>query len=395
MSDWSTVSLAEVCTINPRLGRSDRPDDDEPVSFVPMAALDEARGVIVAGEARQYRSVAKGYTAFQDGDVLFAKITPCMENGKAAVARKLIGGLGFGSTEFHVLRPGPRLDREYLFHWIRRPDFRRQAKAHFTGTAGQQRVPTSFLEGVRLPLPPLDEQRRIADILDRAARIRRLRWQGEETARQIVPALFAKTFGEPGSNPRGWPVEPFGNLLSGCDYGTSTKSVDDPNGIPTIRMGNVTVDGRLDLTSLKYFPADSENWSRYALEKGDLLFNRTNSKELVGKMGLWDGGMEAVAASYFIRVRVDTLKILPEYAWAYFNTPFMKKRLFETARGAIGQANINAKELRAFPLAIPPMCLQDEFVEQAASLMRIGERQAQAVRREEQIEAALRARLFG
>jgi hypothetical protein len=98
---------------------------------------------------------------------------------------------------------------------------------------------------------------------------------------------------------------------------------------------------------------------------GDLLFNRTNSKELVGKTGLWDGRFDAVAASYFIRLRVNRERIVPAYLWAFFNTSHMKRVLFQTARGAIGQANINAKELRAFPVAAPPLPLQTAFAQQA------------------------------
>ena len=211
MTHWPHVALAEVCEINPRLQRADRPDDDTPVSFVPMAAIDETEGRIVA-LTRPYRTVAKGYTAFREGDVLLAKITPCMENGKAAVAEKLVNGHGFGSTEFHVLRPGPRLDRSFLFHCIRMPDFRRRAKARFTGTAGQQRVPPSFLENFPFRLPSLDEQRRIVDLLDRAAGIRRLRRQAQDTARLLIPALFNKMFGDPATNPMGWPRQRLAEL---------------------------------------------------------------------------------------------------------------------------------------------------------------------------------------
>ena len=122
--------------VNPR--RHEAPySPDLPVSFVPMAAVDERWGEVAHREDRPYAEVAKGYTSFQDGDVLFAKITPCMENGKVAIARDLTNGLGFGSTEFFVLRPGTSVLGEYLFFFLRRQGFREQAKRHFTGTAGQ------------------------------------------------------------------------------------------------------------------------------------------------------------------------------------------------------------------------------------------------------------------
>lgn len=101
---WVHARLTDVCELNPRLAADERPDDDLDVTFVPMAAVDEHRGVIAKPEIRKYREVAKGYTAFSEGDVLFAKVRPCMENGKAAVARNLVNGLGFGSSKFHVLK---------------------------------------------------------------------------------------------------------------------------------------------------------------------------------------------------------------------------------------------------------------------------------------------------
>ena len=99
--------LGDVCQINPRLPRDHGLSDESEVSFVPMAAVDEVSGSIVSAAIRPFGEVKKGYTSFSDGDVLFAKITPCMENGKAALAAGLVSGRGFGSTEFHVLRAGP------------------------------------------------------------------------------------------------------------------------------------------------------------------------------------------------------------------------------------------------------------------------------------------------
>ncbi len=134
--------------------------------------------------------------------------------------------------------------------------------------------------------------------------------------------------------------------------------------------------------------------SKYELRAGDLLFNRTNSKELVGKTGLWSGAMEAVAASYFIRLRVDDRIVRPEYIWTFFNTSFMKRRLFKAARGAIGQANINAKELRAFPIPVPSIDLQQRFIDQIRQVMQLREQHATALSIEDRITKAIQARIF-
>ena len=167
---WAVGRLGEICTINPRAKKSGY-SDNMVVSFVPMVAVDERAGAIAVREERPLAEVSRGYTSFKDGDVLFAKITPCMENGKAALARNLTNGIGRGSTEFYVVRPGDRVLGEYIYHFVRQAWFREEAKRNFTGTAGQQRVPKTFMENALIPLPPLDEQWRIVGILNRAAKI--------------------------------------------------------------------------------------------------------------------------------------------------------------------------------------------------------------------------------
>lgn len=114
------MPLAEICEINPRLSRDHGLTNDAQVSFVPMAAVDEASGVIRDKQQRAFLEVKKGYTSFRDGDVLFAKITPCMENGKSAIAKDLLNGFGFGSTEFHVLRANGRALPEWIYYFVRR-----------------------------------------------------------------------------------------------------------------------------------------------------------------------------------------------------------------------------------------------------------------------------------
>ena len=186
-----------------------------------MAAVDERTGAITVREKRPLAEVSRGYTSFTDGDVLFAKITPCMENGKVVLARNLTNGTGRGSTEFYVLRPGDRVLGEYIYHFVRQARFREEARRNFTGTAGQQRVPKSFMENVLVPLPPLDEQRRIAGILNRAACIERLRAQTADLLREFVPALFIRMFGDPVENLLGWEVlrvDQIGEVASGAGF---------------------------------------------------------------------------------------------------------------------------------------------------------------------------------
>ncbi len=392
MSAWPLRELGDVVEINPRQLKSVCASDK--VSFVPMAAVDEIHGFIADRQVREFGAVSKGFPTFADGDVLFAKITPCMENGKAAMVTDLVNGIGAGSTEFFVLRPSQAVLAEYIFHFVRRPSFRDACKANFTGSAGQQRVPRSYLERVVLPLPPLEEQRRVVGLLDRAAEIRRLANAARANARAIIPVLFLDMFGDPAANPKGWPMATVGEVLDSATYGTSQKASDTGGGLPVIRMGNVTMNGQLDTVDLKHLELAEAEREKAELLKGDLLFNRTNSKELVGKTGLWDGRFEAVAASYFIRLRINRERIVPAYLWAFFNTSHMKRVLFQAARGAIGQANINAKELRAFPVAAPPLPLQTTFAEHAQGLEATARALDIAAAKAEAMVAAISGKVF-
>ena len=161
-----SVPLAEAVEFNPKPERASIPEALE-VSFVPMAAVEAASGRMDPTQARTYGGVKKGFTYFRDGDVLFAKITPCMENGKMAVAHGLHNGIGFGSTEFHVLRPREGVDARYVYYFVSSATFRREAAHHMTGAVGQKRVPLSFLQQSELPLPPLKQQQRIVDGIEK------------------------------------------------------------------------------------------------------------------------------------------------------------------------------------------------------------------------------------
>ncbi len=197
-SAWRMQPISTVAAINPsRRDQATRPPP-EIVSFVPMSAVDEVSGCIQRPETKRFVEVSKGYTSFQDGDVIFARITPCMQNGKAALASGLVNGVAFGSTEFHVLRPGPQVTGQWLHCLVRHKDFRDDAARHFKGTAGQQRVPQSFLEQKIIAVPPLEEQWRIVAYLDDLhARVDALKRLQAETAAELdalLPSILDRAF---------------------------------------------------------------------------------------------------------------------------------------------------------------------------------------------------------
>lgn len=164
-SGWVWTTVGETFEVNPPAvgGLA----DTSPVSFVPMPAVEAMTGRMDTSTVKSFSDVKKGFTPFREGDLLFAKITPSMENGKVAIARELVNGQGFGSTEFHVVSPVAGMSAEYALFFLLQRAVRHEAQANMTGTAGQRRVPTGYFSSISLPLPPLAEQRRIVDEIEK------------------------------------------------------------------------------------------------------------------------------------------------------------------------------------------------------------------------------------
>jgi type I restriction enzyme, S subunit len=164
-SHWTSKRLRYVCSINPsgsELGLS----PGTLVSFIPMEAVGEGGGLSLEAE-KSIEDIGTGYTFFANGDVVVAKITPCFENGKGALAENLKNGVAFGTTELHVLRPGLELDPRFLFYVSMSKHFRNVGESEMYGAGGQKRIPESFIKDFRLGLPPRSDQTAIADFLDR------------------------------------------------------------------------------------------------------------------------------------------------------------------------------------------------------------------------------------
>ena len=149
------VKICDIADVNPSR-QFMQTYHDELVPFVPMESVDEQTGTVRHAYQKPYGEVSKGYTYFENGDIIFAKITPCMQNGKSAIIEGLKQGFGFGSTEFIVIRPKRVVYRKWIFHFIRSKEFRTEAENNFSGSAGQQRVPVDFVKNKLVPLPDKD-----------------------------------------------------------------------------------------------------------------------------------------------------------------------------------------------------------------------------------------------
>ena len=157
-NNWEVKSLSDYCVVNPKKSEIGSLPEDFELSFVPMQSVSE-NGDINTSTVKQYKDVKTGFTYFRENDVLFAKITPCMENGKGCVARNLKNKIGFGSTEFHVLRPIENISNsEWIYRLTTFKSFRKDAENNMTGSAGQRRTPKEFFDKYKVGLPPLSLQ---------------------------------------------------------------------------------------------------------------------------------------------------------------------------------------------------------------------------------------------
>lgn len=192
---WGMSSLGEICEINPKKSQDTRLTNGLLVSFVPMPSVSES-GDIDATQVKPYDEVKTGFTYFAENDVLFAKITPCMENGKGAIATGLYNGIGFGSTEFHVLRPAKETATpRWIYTLTVFPQFRIDAASNMTGSAGQRRVPASFLENYRVSVPPLELQNRFAAFVTEVDKSKLAVKQSLEKLETLKKSLMQKYFG--------------------------------------------------------------------------------------------------------------------------------------------------------------------------------------------------------
>lgn len=366
---WPEVPLSKVALINPGRPRNFEMVDDQLATFVPMSAVSEQTASIENPEKRLYKEVKKGFTYFEENDVLFAKITPCMENGKSAIASDLIGGVGFGSTEFHVIRSDQSmLLPKYVHYFIRQQSFRDNAKARMRGAVGQQRVPKDFLDDTILPMPPISEQRRIVEILDQADRLRKLRADADAKAQRTLPALFIKMFGDPATNPKDWKQKSLAQTGSKVRYGLGQPPERSSDGVPLIRATNIK-QGFISEENMVYVNPDSVPSTRNAF--------LGSNEVLVVRSGAYTGDIAQVTKAWKGSVVGYDLVITPsnelraEFIESYLLTPYIQKNYFAAHKSRAGQPHLNANQLENTPFYVPLKDLQDKYKNMVSSLRKL------------------------
>ncbi|OQW87914.1 MAG: hypothetical protein BWK72_11525 [Rhodoferax ferrireducens] len=445
------VPLSEAVEVNPKIDRTALHDDLD-VSFVPMAAVEALSGGIDVSTVRKYAGVKKGYTHFRDGDILFAKVTPCMENGKMAIARKLVNGVGFGSTEFHVLRPRAGVDARYIYYFVSSQTFRKEASGHMTGAVGLRRVPSTFLEEQLIPLPGIERQREIVaelekqfsrldeavanlqrvkanlkrykasilkdavegrlvpleaelarregrtfetgeQLLQRILEARRKEWKGRGKCKEPVAANTAGLT----PMPSGWTwatIEQLTYLVTSGSRGWGDFYSD--NGVLFIRAQDIKTDA-LNMTGLARVdvPVDAEG-SRSSVNANDILVTITGAN--VTKSAL----VPMLSEPAFVSQHVALLKLTSSDTAAFvFNwlvSPANGRETLEKLAYGAGKPGLSLEQVRALPVALPPQAEQDricEEIERRLSLVRGVESEVDAnLKRAQALRQATLAKAF-
>lgn len=361
-----TVPLSEVAEINPRLDNVSAAENA--VSFLSMADVDANTGTTSSGEDRPFSEVSKGYTQFSHGDLLIAKITPCFENGKIAQA-KLARPYGAGSTEFHVVRPDQkRLDCRFLLHFLRQPVVRRTGEMRMTGSAGQRRVPAAFVNDLRIPLLPLDAQRTIAAMLDQVESLRAKRRAAIALLDELAQSIFLDTFGDPAENPRSWEFVSLGDIIvDGPQNGLYKPQKFYGAGCRIVRIDSFYSGTIANHSALKRVSVDEGEVERYSLREGDIVVNRVNSIEYLGKSALVEGLSEPVVyESNMMRFSVDRSRADPAFVTAVLQRRHTYGQVVSAAKKAVNQASINQTDVKSLSLYLPPLDLQSDFVRRSA-----------------------------
>ena len=225
--------------------------------------------------------------------------------------------------------------------------------------ATMKHITKKNFDEITIPYPPLLEQRRLAEILSTVNLLIEQRKHQIEKLDLLAKSRFIEMFGDPVTNPKEWESGTIRDIASEVKYGTSSPATEGGKYI-YLRMNNITYDGHLDLSNLKHIDLPDDQLAKYQVQKGDVLFNRTNSKELVGKTCVFKEDIPMVIAGYIIRVRVNA-RANPEYLSAILNSKYGKRTLLDMCKSIVGQANINAQELQNIDILIPPLALQNEF----------------------------------
>lgn len=393
MSAVQYAKLSDAAFLNPTLGG--RLPDDDLVSFVPMASLSAETAKIETTQDRPYSEVAKGFTPFLSGDVLVAKITPCFENGKIAQAL-LPRRNGFGSTEFHVVRARPDVsDARYLHHYLRLNKVRTEGQRRMTGSGGQRRVPASFLADLRVPLPPLEEQRRIAAILDQAETLRTQRRQALAHLDTLTQSLFLDMFGDPVTNDRGWLLDKLGKQTLKMGSGSTPTGGDTAykaEGISLIRSLNVH-DGAFKYKNLAFIDdQQAAKLSNVQVETDDVLLNITGAS--VARVCRAPANVLPARVNQHVMIIRPKTSINCVFLERLLLSDSMKNALLQIGGSGATREAITKAQAEDLAVPVPPLPLQQTFATRIQAIEALKATHRTALAQLDALFASLQQRAF-
>lgn len=348
--NWPMVKLGDVCTINPRLPKNVNPEQE--VTFLAMSAVSE-KGKISSQETRILHETKKGFTYFERGDVLLAKITPCFENGKATLTNNLNTQIGFGSTEFHVLRANPeKIIPEYLYYFVWNEKFRITAAKEMTGSAGQKRVSSDYLKNHKLYLPTVHEQRIIIKTLKKEHSILKKREKAIELSENLLRATFYSLYGNPIYNPKAWPVYRMDDIIE-------FKGGHQP---PKSEFISAPKEGYIRLVQIRDFK--TEKYACYIpIEKAKRLFDTDDV--MIARYGppVFQI-LRGMSGSYNVALMKASPKkgIRKDFIYYLLQLPEYHDVVVQNSERTAGQTGVNLDLLNKFNVPLPPIAVQDEII---------------------------------
>lgn len=382
MNTWPNVALQHVAEIEREVVEASAIADG--TLYVGLENI-QSGGEFIGVRAVDTGELASSKFAFSPRHLLYGKLRPYL----AKVARPDFSGIC--STDILPVLPGPKLDRNYLAHFLLTPDMVALASSLATG-ANLPRLSPRALAELRVPLPPLAEQRRIATVLDRADMLRAQRRAALAQLDTLAHAIFLDMFGDPVSNPKRWPNPTLGGVLTFQQYGprffNESYSVD---GVRIVRITDLSEDGRLDFGSMPRLTVSDEDREKYLLRAGDVIFARSGAT--VGKVALIQANdPPCIAGAYFITMRFEEA-IDPLYARAVLSAPSIRAIVAKRSRQA-AQQNFSGPGLRQLPMPCPPIELQREFTHQIRALENLKESLNASLLQSEALLASLQHRAF-
>jgi len=388
MTSAHTVLLGDVC----KFVGGGTPSRAHPEYFqgdIPWATVKDFKTFLISDTAEHISEVAIADSATNIVDPGTVLLVTRVGLGKVAIAgcRLTI------NQDIKAITPTDDMLPEFLFWFLlsRANNIKRMGAG-----ATVKGVTLNDIKSICIPVPSITEQRFIVDILSRAESIVRLRREAKKKAAELIPALFLDMFGDPATNPKGWPVLPLcevSEVISGATKGRHLAA-NEAIELPYMRVGNVK-DGHLDLTEIKTIKIKRSEIGRLKLEPGDLLMTEGGDPDKLGRAALWQGQIElCIHQNHIFKVRSNRKIVLPEYLRALAGSRYGKNHFLRIAKKTTGIASINKTQLSAFPVVLPSMIMQEQFVKQVVLVESIQSQQSAANTKAQAAFDALLARCF-